>query len=82
MTLKVITIIPKWRTFKILRWVQLWNRLLYFNIILYAYDAIEDDLDTIFLSRSLNHSKMKDVQISEVAYYRARRTLRHCWLEV
>jgi hypothetical protein len=33
--------IPKWRTFKLLRWVQLLNLLLDFDEILYGGDGIE-----------------------------------------
>jgi hypothetical protein len=33
--------IQKWRTFQLLRWVQLFNRLLDLNEILYGGDGIE-----------------------------------------
>jgi hypothetical protein len=32
---RVASIIPKWWTFKLLRWLQLWNRLVDFDEILY-----------------------------------------------
>jgi hypothetical protein len=41
--------IPKWLTFKILRWAQLLNRLVELDEILYGGDDIEDDLDSILL---------------------------------
>jgi hypothetical protein len=37
----VASTIPKWLTFKLLRWVQLWNRLMDFDEILYGSDSIE-----------------------------------------
>jgi hypothetical protein len=43
---------PKWRTFKFLRWVQLLNQLVDLDGILYGGDDIEGDVD---------HSKMADV---------------------
>jgi hypothetical protein len=33
--------IPKWRTFKLLRWVELLNRLVDLGEILHGYDVIE-----------------------------------------
>jgi hypothetical protein len=33
--------IPKWRTYKLLRWVQLFNRLVDFDETLYGGDDIE-----------------------------------------
>jgi len=49
MTLKVMLITPKWRTFKLLRWVHLLNRLVDLDEILYCDNGIKGDLD---------HSKM------------------------
>jgi hypothetical protein len=37
----VASTIPKWRTFKLLRWVQLLNRLVYLDEIFYADGGIE-----------------------------------------
>jgi hypothetical protein len=37
----VASTIPKWRTFKLLRWVQLWNRLVDLNAILDGGDGIK-----------------------------------------
>jgi hypothetical protein len=37
----VASAIPKWRTFKLLRWVQLLNRLVDLDKILYGDDGIE-----------------------------------------
>jgi len=37
----VASTIPKWRTFKLLRWVQLLNRLVDLDEILYGGDGIE-----------------------------------------
>jgi hypothetical protein len=37
----VASTIPKRRAFKLLRWVQLWNRLVDLNEILYGGDGIE-----------------------------------------
>jgi hypothetical protein len=37
----VASTIPKWRTFKLLGWVQLLNRLVDLDKILYGGDAIE-----------------------------------------
>jgi hypothetical protein len=48
MTLRV-SITPKWRTFKLLRWVQILNGLVDLDEILYCGNDIKDDLD---------HSKM------------------------
>jgi hypothetical protein len=33
--------IPKWRTFKLLRWVQVFNRLMDLDEILYGGDSIK-----------------------------------------
>jgi hypothetical protein len=38
---KEATTIPKWRTFKLLRWVHLLNRLVDLDEILYGGDGIE-----------------------------------------
>jgi hypothetical protein len=46
----VASTIPKWLTFKLLRWVQLLNRLVDLDEILYGGDGIEDDLDFILLN--------------------------------
>jgi hypothetical protein len=37
----VASTIPKWRSFKLLKWVQLLNRLVDFDEILYGGDGIE-----------------------------------------
>jgi hypothetical protein len=37
----VVSIIPKWRKFKLLMWVQLLNRLVDMDEILYEGDGIE-----------------------------------------
>jgi hypothetical protein len=47
--------IPKLRAFKLLRWMQrnpliILNRLVDLDEILYGYDEIEDDLDSILFS--------------------------------
>jgi hypothetical protein len=42
--------IPKWRTFKLLRWVLLMNRLVDLDEMLYGDDDIEGDLDSILLN--------------------------------
>jgi hypothetical protein len=44
---KVASITPKWRTFKLLWWVQLLNRLEDLDEILYGGDDI-NDIDAIF----------------------------------
>jgi hypothetical protein len=44
--------VPKWRTFKLLRWMLLLNRLVDFDQILYESDDVEDNVD---------HSKMANV---------------------
>jgi hypothetical protein len=44
-TLKVISIIPKWRTYKLLRWVQLLNRVVDLAEILCECDGLEGDLN-------------------------------------
>jgi hypothetical protein len=41
---------PKWRTFKLLRWVLLYNRLVYLDGILYGDDDIEGDLAFLLLN--------------------------------
>jgi hypothetical protein len=41
----VASTIPKWRTFELLRWAQLLNRLVYLDEILYGGDGIEYNLD-------------------------------------
>jgi hypothetical protein len=43
--------IPKWWTFKLLRWAQLLNRLVDLDEILYGSDAIEDDLYSVLHNR-------------------------------
>jgi hypothetical protein len=43
--------IPKWWTFKLLRWAQLLNRLVDLDEILYGGDAIEDDLYSVLHNR-------------------------------
>jgi hypothetical protein len=48
MTLKVMSITPKWRTFELLRWMQLLNRFVDLDEILYGLDDIKGDLDAIF----------------------------------
>jgi hypothetical protein len=50
MSLKVTSIIPKWQTFKLLRWVKLLNRFVDLYEILYACDDVEDDLDAILFN--------------------------------
>jgi hypothetical protein len=42
--------IPKWRTFKLVRWVLLLNRLVDLDEILYGGDDVEDDIDSILLN--------------------------------
>jgi hypothetical protein len=37
----VASTIPQWRTFRLLRWVQLWNRLVDLDEILRGGDGIE-----------------------------------------
>jgi hypothetical protein len=46
----IASTIPKWQTFKLLRWVLLLNQLVDLNEILYGGDDIEDDLDSILLN--------------------------------
>jgi hypothetical protein len=46
------SVIPKWRTFKLLRWVQLFNLSVDFDEILYSGEDIRGDFE---------HSKMEDV---------------------
>jgi hypothetical protein len=45
----VASTIPKWRTFKLLRWVLVLNLMVNFDEILYD-DDIEDDLDSILIN--------------------------------
>jgi hypothetical protein len=51
---------------KLLRWVQLLNRLVDLHAILYVDYDTEGDLEAIFLSCTFNHSKMLHVENSEV----------------
>jgi hypothetical protein len=46
---QVAPTIPKWRTFKLLRWAQELNRLMDLKGISYRGDYIEDDVDSILL---------------------------------
>jgi hypothetical protein len=46
----VASTIPKWRTFKLLRWVQFLSRLVDLDEILYGGDDIEGDLEVIFFN--------------------------------
>jgi hypothetical protein len=46
----VASTIPKWRTFKLLRWVLLLKRLVYLDEILYVGDDVEYDIDSILLN--------------------------------
>jgi hypothetical protein len=46
----VASTIPKWRTFKLMRWVLLFNRLVDLDEILYGDDEIEDDLDSVLFN--------------------------------
>jgi hypothetical protein len=46
----VASTIPKWRTFKLLRWAQLLNRLVYLDEILYVGDGVEYYLDYILFN--------------------------------
>jgi hypothetical protein len=46
----VASIISKWRTFKLLMWAQVLNRLVDLDVILYEDDEIEGDLDTILIN--------------------------------
>jgi hypothetical protein len=41
----VASTIPRWRTFKLLRWLQLLNRLVNLDEVLYGADGIEYYLD-------------------------------------
>jgi hypothetical protein len=59
----VASTIPKGRTFKLVSWMQLLNRLVDLDDILYGGDNMEGHLDVIFLFRSFNNSKMADVKI-------------------
>jgi hypothetical protein len=45
----IASTIPKWRTFKLLRCVQLLNRFVYLDEILYEGDGIDADLDIILI---------------------------------
>jgi hypothetical protein len=45
MTLKVLSIAPKWQTFKLLRWVHLLNRLANLDEILFCDNGVKGDLD-------------------------------------
>jgi hypothetical protein len=45
----IASTIPKWRTFKLLSWVLLLNRLMDLDEILYG-DDIEDDLNSILIN--------------------------------
>jgi hypothetical protein len=42
---EVMTSTPKWRAFKLLRWVQLLNHLVDLDEILFGGDDIEEDRD-------------------------------------
>jgi hypothetical protein len=42
--------IPNWLTFKLLRLVQILNRLLYLVEMLYGSDDVEDDIDSMLLN--------------------------------
>jgi energy-converting hydrogenase Eha subunit F len=46
----VASTIPKWRTFKLLRWAIILNRLVYLDEILYGDYGIESDLESILLN--------------------------------
>jgi hypothetical protein len=46
----VASTIPKWRTFKLMRWVLLLNRLVDLDEILFGGDDVEDDIDSILLN--------------------------------
>jgi hypothetical protein len=46
----VASTIPKWRTFKPERWVQILNRLVDLNEIFYGVDGIEYCLDSILFN--------------------------------
>jgi hypothetical protein len=46
----VASTIPKWRTFKLLRFVLLLNRLMDIDENLYIDDVIEDDLNSILFN--------------------------------
>jgi hypothetical protein len=45
----IASVIPKWRTFNLLRSAQPLNRLVDLDEILYGGDGIEDDLDSVLL---------------------------------
>jgi hypothetical protein len=46
----VASTIPKWRIFKLLRWLQIFNQLMDLDEIVYGDDDIEGDLDSMLLS--------------------------------
>jgi hypothetical protein len=46
----VASTIPKWRTFELLRWAQLLNRLVDLGEILYEDNDIEDYTDSIVIN--------------------------------
>jgi hypothetical protein len=46
----IASTIQKWRTFKLLKWVLLLNRLVDLVKILYEGDDVEGDLDSILLN--------------------------------
>jgi hypothetical protein len=46
----VTSTIPKWQTFKLLRWVLLLKQLVDLDEILYEDADIEDDLDSILIN--------------------------------
>jgi hypothetical protein len=46
----VASAIPKWRTFKLLWWAQLLNRLVDLDEILYGGDDVKDDIDSMLLT--------------------------------
>jgi hypothetical protein len=46
----IASTIPKWWTFKFLRWVQLLNWLVDLDESLYGGDDVEDDTDSILLN--------------------------------
>jgi hypothetical protein len=46
----VASTIPKWWTFKLLRWMLFLNRLVDLDEMLYEDDGIEDGLDSILIN--------------------------------
>jgi hypothetical protein len=46
----VASTIPKWQTFKLLRWVQLLDQLVDLDEILYRDDDVKNDFDSILLN--------------------------------